>query len=435
MALDFLGKYSGDQKFLLRDFRNAARLTPGVNPPRQKFEGYVNFILNRELYSTLYGDQASNEFRTQISSLVRTADLPSVVFQTETKNAFNKKRIVNTGVTYNPVSMTVFDTVGNEWITTLMKYFSYHFMDPRNNQKSDDRDIAAGNIREGGVENTNSSYGPATGFDVGFNSNDAGYNLNASAQFFERIDYVLYHGNKGVQYSIINPMMSEFKPGSIDYSSSDVQEFSMTFDYERFTVYNKLNFDLAAEDVDRFEELGAITGDLFEGGDETKPLVLQEANERTLGYLGSEEERRARSSQPAYTKPAPPTPPADGSTSEDTESSGSGDETAQNNAPDNESPSGTYSNEIGEGILAGSSADSSLFGSDILGDIADSALSAVLRGQNVKDAVISTAVHNISTAIGSAIADNNATESSAVTDAIGDDNKIDPNAPNSGGDS
>jgi hypothetical protein len=435
MALDFLGKYSGDQKFLLRDFRNAARLTPGVNPPRQKFEGYVNFILNRELYSTLYGDQASNEFRTQISSLVRTADLPSVVFQTETKNAFNKKRIVNTGVTYNPVSMTVFDTVGNEWITTLMKYFSYHFMDPRNNQKSDDRDIAAGNIREGGVENTNSSYGPATGFDVGFNSNDAGYNLNASAQFFERIDYVLYHGNKGVQYSIINPMMSEFKPGSIDYSSSDVQEFSMTFDYERFTVYNKLNFDLAAEDVDRFEELGAITGDLFEGGDETKPLVLQEANERTLGYLGSEEERRARSSQPAYTKPAPPTPPAEGSTSEDTDESGSGDETAQNNAPDNESPSGTYSNEIGEGILAGSSADSSLFGSDILGDIADSALSAVLRGQNVKDAVISTAVHNISTAIGSAIADNNATESSAVTDAIGDDNKIDPNAPNSGGDS
>lgn len=435
MALDFLGKYSGDQKFLLRDFRNAARLTPGVNPPRQKFEGYVNFILNRELYSTLYGDQASNEFRTQISSLVRTADLPSVVFQTETKNAFNKKRIVNTGVTYNPVSMTVFDTVGNEWITTLMKYFSYHFMDPRNNQKSDDRDIAAGNIREGGVENTNSSYGPATGFDVGFNSNDAGYNLNASAQFFERIDYVLYHGNKGVQYSIINPMMSEFKPGSIDYSSSDVQEFSMTFDYERFTVYNKLNFDLAAEDVDRFEELGAITGDLFEGGDETKPLVLQEANERTLGYLGSEEERRARSSQPAYTKPAPPTPPAEGSNSETTDESGTGNETAQNNAPDNESPSGTYSNEIGEGILAGSSADSSLFGSDILGDIADSALSAVLRGQNVKDAVISTAVHNISTAIGSAIADNNATESSAVTDAIGDDNKIDPNAPNSGGDS
>ena len=126
MALDFVGLLGGgtEQKFLVRDFRNAARLAPGVNPPRQKFQGYVNFILNRELYFQLYGDREQNEFRTQISSLVRTADLPSVVFQTETKNAFNKKKIVNTGVTYNPVSMTVFDTVGNEWLTTCLLYTS-----------------------------------------------------------------------------------------------------------------------------------------------------------------------------------------------------------------------------------------------------------------------------------------------------------------------
>ena len=125
MGLDILGGLGvkTDAKFLLRDFRNAARLTPGVNPPRQKFQGYVNFILNRELYSALYGDRSQNEFRTQISSLVRTADLPSVVFQTETKNAFNMKKIVNAGITYNPVNMTVFDTVGNEWLTILMKYF------------------------------------------------------------------------------------------------------------------------------------------------------------------------------------------------------------------------------------------------------------------------------------------------------------------------
>ncbi len=48
MALDFIGALgkSSTKKFLLRDFRNAARFAPGVNPPRQKFEGYVNFILN-----------------------------------------------------------------------------------------------------------------------------------------------------------------------------------------------------------------------------------------------------------------------------------------------------------------------------------------------------------------------------------------------------
>tara|TARA_B110000444_G_scaffold117805_1_gene110844 strand:+ start:967 stop:2262 length:1296 start_codon:yes stop_codon:yes gene_type:complete len=427
MALDFINgltDFGTNQKFLLRDFRNAARLAPGVNPPRQKFEGYVNFILNRELYSALYGDVAQNEFRTQISSLIRTADLPSVVFQTETKNSYNKKKIVNTGVTYNPVTMTVFDTIGNEWITTLMKYFSYHFMDPRNNQKADDRDIAAGNIREGGVENINSSYGTTS--ESLFNSNDAGYNLNSSAQFFERIDYVLYHGNKGVQYSIINPMMSEFKPGSIDYSSSELQEFTLTFDYERFTVFNKLNFELGAEDVDRFEQLGAISGDLF-SEDITKPVVLE--TQRTLDILGTEEKVRDRTLQPAV-----PKPPAEAGGSsddekaqEDKEKDGEGNETDDTTTEEKEGVPGTYSQSYDAGQLAGASA--SAFGdttSDVLGSIADSALSAVLRGQNVKDAIVSTAVQGITTAFARSVNAENTNQNTEVAE----DDKIDPSSTN-----
>tara|TARA_R110001592_G_scaffold189019_1_gene434458 strand:- start:2290 stop:3585 length:1296 start_codon:yes stop_codon:yes gene_type:complete len=427
MALDFINgltDFGTNQKFLLRDFRNAARLAPGVNPPRQKFEGYVNFILNRELYSALYGDVAQNEFRTQISSLIRTADLPSVVFQTETKNSYNKKKIVNTGVTYNPVTMTVFDTIGNEWITTLMKYFSYHFMDPRNNQKADDRDIAAGNIREGGVENINSSYGTTS--ESLFNSNDAGYNLNSSAQFFERIDYVLYHGNKGVQYSIINPMMSEFKPGSIDYSSSELQEFTLTFDYERFTVFNKLNFELGAEDVDRFEQLGAISGDLF-SEDITKPVVLE--TQRTLDILGTEEKVRDRTLQPAVPKP----PAESGGSSddekaqEDKEKDGEGNETDDTTTEEKEGVPGTYSQSYDAGQLAGASA--SAFGdttSDVLGSIADSALSAVLRGQNVKDAIVSTAVQGITTAFARSVNAENTNQNTEVAE----DDKIDPSSTN-----
>ena len=408
MGLDILGGlgFQTDAKFLLRDFRNAARLTPGVNPPRQKFQGYVNFILNRELYSALYGDRSQNEFRTQISSLVRTADLPSVVFQTETKNAFNMKKIVNTGVTYNPVNMTVFDTVGNEWLTVLMKYFSFHFMDPRNAQKVDDRDIAAGNIREGGVKNFNSQFGKTS--ESQFDSNAAGYNLNPSAQFFERIDYVLYHGNKGVQYSIINPMMSEFKPGNIDYASSDLQEFTMTFDYERFTVFNKLNFELGAEDVDRFEQLGAISGDLFDE-EVAKPVVLE--TQRTLDVLGTEEAERERTLQPAIPKPQPADPGGTetGDSQEDTEEEGTGDEADETTTEEVEGVPGTYSQGYDPNQMANASAvtDSSLFGSDILGDIADSALSAVLRGQNVKDAILTTAVNRVSTAVGNAINESN----------------------------
>lgn len=400
MGLDILGRLGleTNAKFLLRDFRNAARLTPGVNPPRQKFQGYVNFILNRDLYNSLYGNSDTNEFRTQISSLLRTADLPSVVFQTETKNQWNKKKIVNTGVTYNPVSMTVFDTVGNEWITTLMKYFAYNFMDPRNQQKESDRDIYGGQPREGGIENINSTSG--MGGEGAFDSNIAGYNLNASAQFFERIDYVLYHGNKGVQYSIINPMMTDFKPGNIDYASSDLQEFTLNFEYERFTVHNKLNFELGAEDVDRFEKLGNISGDLFEDPG-NKPTLLE--TERDLKFLGtSGDDARARSLQPNYSADTSSEEGQDGSDGDegdpvDTETDSDGQLT----------PVYAQSYDVDQ-ALGGSSSNNVV--DDIFQDIADSALSAVLRGQNVRDAVIGTAVSSVSTALGEAINENVAEE-------------------------
>ena len=387
------------------------------------------------------------------------------------------KKIVNTGVTYNPVTMTVFDTVGNEWLTTLMKYFSYHFMDPRNVQKGtgpEARDLEAGTVRSGGVKNINSTFGRTS--ESQFNSNAAGYNLNNSPQFFERIDYILYHGNRGVQYSIINPMMSEFKPGNIDYSSSDVQEFSMTFDYERFSVFNKLNFKLGAEDLDRFEELGAISGDLFGGGasqstpedteytvqsgdtlsqiaasngvtlqeildanpsitnpdeiqagqtitipgkaseegsqentdvDPTKPAILEKEN--VLAFLGNADDSRDRSAQPTIAKEQKD-PTGDGSdgTSEDDSQDGTGDDPDANTTEDVAGVPGTYSQAYDPSIMSGGAGGSEGAGgvfSDILGDVADSALSAVLRGQNVKDAVLTTAVAGTSTALGNLLGD------------------------------
>ena len=385
MALDILGglfELERDKKFLLRDFRNASQLVPGVNPPRQKFEGYVNFILNRDLYQFLYGESnQDNNFKKEISSLVRTADLPSVVFQTETKNAYNRKKIVNTGVTYNPVGITVFDTVGNEWLTTLMKYFSYHFMDPRNLQEGTSRDIAGNQTRE------------RTEFD----SNAAGYNLNASAQFFERIDYVLYHGRRGVQYSIINPVMTNFKPGTIDYSSSELQEFSMEFEYERFTVFNELNFRLDGTDDERFEDTKQIKFDstvVGEDGEDDKshlPTVMQEPRTlKILGGSGSDELRRDRSNQPVVT------------ISEETGDAGI--PVAPPVAPE-ATYSATYdSKRMNRSHLKGDDDyKEPNFLSDILGDVADSALSAVLRGQNVRDAIIGTAVAGASTALGEEI--------------------------------
>ena len=112
-------KSGNHRKFFLKDFRNAEHYKPDIAPPRQKFQGYVNFIINRRLIGML-PDSAS--FRTRISSLVRTATLPEVSFNTEVKNSFNRKKIIQTGVEHTPISVTVMDTIHNDWLTLFMKY-------------------------------------------------------------------------------------------------------------------------------------------------------------------------------------------------------------------------------------------------------------------------------------------------------------------------
>ena len=393
------------ENFRLRDYRNASHLRPDVNPPRQQFQGYVNFILNKDLFGFLFADNGSTQFRTQISSLVRTADLPSVNFKTEVKNKWNTKKIINTGVEYQPVNMTVFDTMGNEWLSTLMKYFSYYYMDPRNKQEPGNRDIEGSVPRVGGVANTSQGFGlgspsPAVAGQIGFDSNAAGYNPQQSANFFERIDYVLYHGNKGVQYSIINPMITTFKPGSIDYSSSQPMEFQMTFDYERFTVYNVLNFDLSEEDVDRFENTDGVTF-ADELQNVTLPTVMQQSREiLTLGNTVSNSERMPRSANPNDPSLQPPQTPAP-------PPAGEGTPPPPEPPPDptvldrnGRTPEGLQQMYGGAATFGGSPDNSpgGLFG--ILDNVLTAGVNAVRSGSSVKDAVAGAAAVSIGTVIG-----------------------------------
>jgi hypothetical protein len=279
----------GDKKFYARDFRNAYQFRPDVNPPRQQFQGYVNFVMNRDLYEIFFTEQGQ-EFRVQISSLVRRASMPSVNLKTETKNQYNRKKIVNITSEFQPVNITVMDTVGNEWLTLLMKYYTYHYMNARN-EGSGTRDVGRSPDYVTESDFSNSIFG----LDGGWNSNKMGYNVNITPYFFERIDYVLYHGNKGVQYSLLNPVLTSFKTSDLDYSENGLMNFDLTFEYENFTVFNEVNFALSNFDVARFERADKFTGAAFSEGNKAIALKYDPVK---LGILGTSQSARARSAQP-----------------------------------------------------------------------------------------------------------------------------------------
>ena len=356
--------------FYFRDFRNAYHLRPDINPPRQQFQGYVNFVINRTLFNTLYGEDNGqggdpSSFRRQISSLVRTAGLPGVKFETSVKKSYNRYKINQTGVSFDDVSIQVFDTVGNEWITLLMKYYAYHYMNPRNKQEqipSADRDLAERII---------------SGRD--FNSNDYGFNPNLVSNFFERIDIILYHGGKGIQYSLQNPVLTGFSSDDLDYSSSNVRSFNLEFQYENFIMNNVINFDLSEFDVSRFEDARRFQGGVFDAG--RKPLALEEGNETELQLLGNQSDQfRGRSYQ--Y-------PLQEGDSSDvlrfSTDDSGNFVVPGPSGSVDRPDIFGRPA----EGVaFAEPENTSDSWFSDALGNVIDAGLSAAINGADITDAVL-----------------------------------------------
>jgi len=411
-----------NKNFYARDFRNAYTFRPDQNPPRQKFQGYVNFIINRSLYAdTLYGDGINSQFRLQIGSLVRTATLPEVEFKTETKNEYNRKRIVNTGVEYQPVDIKVFDTINNEWLTLFMKYFSYHYLNPRSKQYgSDQRDVGEDPTK---ALRANDFVGAKFGAGSKWDSNQFGYNLNLVSNFFERIDYVIYHGNKGVQYSLINPVLTRFRTGEIDYASSDVMEFDLSFEYESFTIHETVNFGLSDFDIARFEDASGFKGPAFVP--DGMPLALDKEN--TLGILSK---NYRRTGQPQNTllntaTPASPTPNNETASAGPPPISSELDGNPEANIPRTAPPQETdaaaqqgRSNEENKNQANANNASAtqknalpSVYGNKaefakptekekswlggLLSNVADQALTAAIHGRSIKDAVVNTAVGGV----------------------------------------
>lgn len=287
-----------NNRFYLRDHRNADRFKPNVTPPRLNFNGFVEFVFSPEarfLGGKDNGDTAI--YREQISSLLQTASLPSMTFNTQIKNQYNIKRVVNTGVDYAPVELNVIDTVNNEWLVLIMKYFSYMYMNPRNKTEGETRDFTPkGYESASDVLVRNSNFLKET-----FDSNAAGLNIGTNPNFFDQIKMVVYHGGRGTEYILFKPTLTQFNLGGIDYTSNEFRQFTLQFEYENFTINNNVNFKLSDQDKSRFEDLGDDVTWLWQAADydaqNRNPIYGGSDTGRRVEMLGGTKKQRGRDPQ------------------------------------------------------------------------------------------------------------------------------------------
>ena len=193
----------------LGDFRHAERLYLDGNyrlAPRTKFSYHVVFDIDP---LALKSAKFQGKHIGETEMLVKTADLPKFTVETVTKNQYNRKKIVQKMINYDPINLTLHDD--SEGVTNAMwaLYYGYYYRD-RNMPIS----TYSGNAYKGDM------------YRYGFDN-------NVDVPFFRSISIYTMSQRRFLGYTLVNPMITAWQHGQVNQSDSATpMENTMTIAYE-----------------------------------------------------------------------------------------------------------------------------------------------------------------------------------------------------------
>lgn len=294
----------------LRDYTHASKVfrSNGYElKPRFKFLFHVAFSLNIAQIPKLRGALGLTD-ESNLSLVVKTVDLPKYNIQTETLNQYNRKRIVQTKINYDPVTITFHDD-GNDLVRNMWyNYYSYYYKDPTQKYGNDN--------------NYNGSLGGQANRTAGFNYptrdiynqdrlvNDWGYigesitdgNTGSSGKppFFTDIRIFGFdQSHKYAEYVLINPVITNWSHDQYDYAQgTGTMQNSMTVAYETVKYYqgapnnqaagfgNPAHYDTVRSPISRAGSTESILG---QGGllDVASGISQDLQSGSVLGLLGA----------------------------------------------------------------------------------------------------------------------------------------------------
>ena len=236
---DFAGGLFADTGYL-RDYQHASRLyvdsaygmAPkagwsyfieiGLNPAMgQGAKGPFKFI-NEEWYTKSKG---------KLGLVAKSADLPRFTIGHETINQYNKKTVIQNKITYNPITITFHDDMGNMTTNLWKNYYQYYYADSK-----------YPTTFNGGATGRTAKIPSAFNMDSGTyysgRPNSAktwsyGLNNEQSVPFFSYITIFLLNKQKYSSVTLINPIITEWSHSQLDNTSANkMLENKMTVAYE-----------------------------------------------------------------------------------------------------------------------------------------------------------------------------------------------------------
>jgi hypothetical protein len=238
----------------MKDFQHADRLYVRDTYARAPKHGFLYFVSFNVNPSVRGKDPSWRKNIPTVGLLVKKIDLPKFAPRTETINQYNRKTVVQTGMKYNPIAVDFHDD--NSDITTRLwtNYYNYYYGDGNDGTSSAPSSSNAGGNwltqvtgylggffkGAGGPDATVQI--PASFKDTKYRSGklnfNYGLNNNQNQPFFDSIDIYVLHQHKFTQYTLVNPVITEWTHDSVDQAEgSKILSSKMNVVYES-VIYN-----------------------------------------------------------------------------------------------------------------------------------------------------------------------------------------------------
>ena len=159
--------------------------------------------------------------------LVKTVEPPKPSFDTEVVDQYNRRRVIQKKLHWEPITMTFHDDRNSLIYAMLVDYMSFYYKDFQNTEAID--------------------WTLDTVTDL-INQRDWGYRANGEKYYFHCICLAWTHGGRGTQVRLMNPIITNIQYDTLDYSDGSTPlEISVTFEYEGIrlsSINTELNDDV-----------------------------------------------------------------------------------------------------------------------------------------------------------------------------------------------
>jgi hypothetical protein len=242
----------------LKDYTHASKTFREAGydlAPRNKFLFYVYFNLNTNIPAV--ANLISGGKSSVIGLMVKTAQLPSYQIDVGTMNQYNRKRLIQTKINYNPCQITFnddhSDLIRNMWYN----YYQYYYSDPTyayNGVPAQSGTLGQiDSLFSGFTYSTNDTYTPARvvqhwGLSGQGYSNPSLQSLSSSLltgpassvePFFRDITIYGMAQKSYAQYTMINPLITDWTHDTYDYSQGNgIVTHTMSIKYENVKYYS-----------------------------------------------------------------------------------------------------------------------------------------------------------------------------------------------------